>query len=138
MLLRLRIACHLPEQEKNNTNCQIGNFSKAIIQFFTPDNIPIFLLSEQIRIFVINTRVMTTKLTLTVEEEVIKKAKSYAKQTGRSLSELIEKYLETLTEEHREAKQISPKLRKLVGSVKLPADFDEKKELDAYFESKHL
>ncbi|WP_316834732.1 DUF6364 family protein [Pedobacter nutrimenti] len=81
---------------------------------------------------------MTTKLTLTVEEDVIKKAKSYAKQTGRSLSELIEKYLETLTEEHRETKQISPKLRKLVGAVKLPADFDEKKELNNYFESKHL
>lgn len=81
---------------------------------------------------------MTTKLTLTVEEDVIKKAKSYAKQTGRSLSELIEKYLETLTEEHWDAKQISPKLKKLVGSVKLPADFDENKELGAYFESKHL
>lgn len=81
---------------------------------------------------------MTTKLTLTVEEAVIKKAKSYAKQTGRSLSELIEKYLETLTEEHQQPKDISPKLRKLVGAVKLPADFDEKKELDAYFENKHL
>jgi predicted CopG family antitoxin len=32
---------------------------------------------------------MTTKLTLTVEEDVIKKAKSYAKQTGRSLSDVI-------------------------------------------------
>lgn len=138
MLLRLRIVHHLSEQEKNNTNCQIGNFSKAIIQFFTSDNTPIFILSEQIRIFVINTRAMTTKLTLTVEEEVIKKAKSYAKQTGRSLSELVEKYLEALTEEHQETKQISPKLRKLVGSVELPADFDEKKELYAYFKSKHL
>ena len=81
---------------------------------------------------------MTTKLTLTVEEGVIKKAKSYAKQTGRSLSELIETYLETLTEDHGETLQISPKLKKLVGSVKLPADFDEKKELTAYFERKHL
>ena len=80
---------------------------------------------------------MATKLTLTVEEDVIKKAKSYAKKTGRSLSELVEKYLETLTEEHVEAKQISPKLKKLVGSVKLPENFDEKKELNAYFESKH-
>jgi len=81
---------------------------------------------------------MTTKLTLTVEADVIKKAKSYAKQTGRSLSALIEKYLETLTEENRETKQISPKLKKLVGSVKLSSNFDEKKELGAYFESKHL
>jgi len=81
---------------------------------------------------------MTTKLTLTVEEEVIKKAKSYAKQTGRSLSELIETYLEALTETSPENQQISPKLKKLAGSVKLPVDFDEKKELAAYFESKHL
>jgi len=81
---------------------------------------------------------MTTKLTLTVEKDVIKKAKSYARQTGRSLSDLIEKYLETLTDERGETKQISPKLRKLAGSVQLPADFDEKKELSAYYESKHL
>jgi predicted CopG family antitoxin len=81
---------------------------------------------------------MTTKLTLTVEEDVIKKAKSYAKHTGRSLSELIEKYLKTLTEEHQDTGQISPKLKRLIGSVKLPADFDEKKELDTYFENKHL
>jgi hypothetical protein len=81
---------------------------------------------------------MTTKLTLTVETEVIKKAKSYARQTGRSLSELIEKYLENLTEEQPDMLNISPKLRKLVGAVKLPTDFDEKKELTAYFENKHL
>jgi len=81
---------------------------------------------------------MTTKLTLTVETEVIKKAKSYARQTGRSLSELIEKYLENLTDEQPETLNISPKLRKLVGAVKLPTDFDEKKELTAYFENKHL
>ncbi|MEO8762624.1 MAG: DUF6364 family protein, partial [Bacteroidia bacterium] len=31
---------------------------------------------------------MTTKLTLTVEKSVIEKAKSYASNTGRSLSEL--------------------------------------------------
>ncbi|MEJ7558442.1 MAG: DUF6364 family protein [Pedobacter sp.] len=81
---------------------------------------------------------MTRKLTLTVEEVVIKKAKSYAKLTGRSLSEIVEKYLETLTEEHPEIKQISPELNKLARSVRLPVNFDKKKELDAYFESKHL
>jgi len=81
---------------------------------------------------------MTTKLTLTVEESTVKKAKSYARNTGRSLSELIENYLETLTEEHRDMNQLSPKLKMIVGAAKLPDDFDEKKELNAYFESKHL
>jgi formiminotetrahydrofolate cyclodeaminase len=80
---------------------------------------------------------MTTKLTLTVEKSVIERAKSYAKHTGRSLSELIENYLETLVDD-KDNEQLSPGLKKIVGSVKLPDDFDEKKELSAYFENKHL
>lgn len=80
---------------------------------------------------------MTTKLTLTVEKTVIERAKSYAKKTGRSLSELIENYLETITEENNNT-DLSPKLQKLVGSVKLPEDFDEKKELRSAIEKKHL
>ena len=81
---------------------------------------------------------MTTKLTLTIEEEVIKKANTYAKKTGRSLSELIENYLENLTKEGDDIQDLSPKLKRLVGAVKLPADFDEVKVLSAYFEQKHL
>lgn len=81
---------------------------------------------------------MTTKLTLTVEDSTIKKAKLYAKHTGRSLSELIENYLETLTQENVNKGDLSPKLKKIAGAVKLPDDFDEKAELNAYFENKHL
>lgn len=81
---------------------------------------------------------MTTKLTLTVEKSVIEKAKSYAKKTGRSLSELIEKYLENITSDEKNENEISPKLKKIVGAVKLPENFDEKKELRAYMEKKHL
>ena len=80
---------------------------------------------------------MTTKLTLTVEKTIIERAKSYAKKTGRSLSELIENYLETLTEENSHS-DMSPKLKKLVGSVELPADFDYDKELRSAIEKKHL
>ena len=79
---------------------------------------------------------MTTKLTLTVEKSIIERAKSYAKNTGRSLSELIENYLETITQESGE-ERLSPKLNKIVGSVKLPKNFDQEKELRTYFESKH-
>jgi hypothetical protein len=80
---------------------------------------------------------MTTKLTLTVEKAVIERAKSYAKKTGRSLSELIENYLENITNESTNS-DISPRLRKLVGSVQLPADFDEEQELRSALEKKHL
>ena len=81
---------------------------------------------------------MTTRLTLTVEDSTIKKGKLYAKHTGRSLSELIENYLETLTQENVNKGDLSPKLKKIAGAVKLPDDFDEKAELNAYFENKHL
>ena len=80
---------------------------------------------------------MTTKLTLSVEKSIIERAKSYAKNSGRSLSELIENYLETITKESGE-ERLSPKLNKIVGSVKLPKNFDQEKELRTYFESKHL
>ena len=81
---------------------------------------------------------MTTKLTLTIEKEVIERAKLYAKRTGRSLSDMIEKYLENITREEKNHRHISPKLRKIVGSVKLPRNFNEEKELRAYLEKKHL
>lgn len=80
---------------------------------------------------------MNTKLTLTIEKSVILKAKSYAKNTGRSLSDLIEQYLETLTKNEPEPK-MSPRLKSLVGAVKLPKGFDEEKELRSYYEKKHL
>lgn len=79
---------------------------------------------------------MNTKLTLTVEKKVIEKAKEYARNTGRSLSEIIEKYLEGLVE--TKDAEVSPKLKKLVGAVRLPENFDEKKELEEYFNKKHL
>jgi len=80
---------------------------------------------------------MTTKLTLTVEKDVIERAKFYAKNSGRSLSELIEQYLDSITQENSN-QPVSPKLKKLIGAVTLPKGFNEKKELQSYLEKKHL
>ena len=81
---------------------------------------------------------MTTKLTLTVEKAVIEKAKIYARRTGRSLSELVEKYLQNITGDEKDNEPVSPKIRKLVGAVKLPRGFDEEKERRSNLEKKHL
>lgn len=80
---------------------------------------------------------MQTKLTLSIDKSVIEKAKLYAKNTGKSLSEIIQHFLESLTEEHI-VEEPSIKLKKLHGSVKLPKNFDEKKELREYLKKKHL
>jgi hypothetical protein len=81
---------------------------------------------------------MTSKLTLTVEKSVIEKAKSYAKKTGQSSSELIDKSLDTITSEENGDKELYPRIKKIVGAVTLPNDFNEEKELSSYFEKKHL
>jgi hypothetical protein len=70
---------------------------------------------------------MTTKLTLTVEKTVIERAKIYAKKTGKTLSEIIESYLNSIVIES-EKNELSPKLKKIVGAVKLPENFDEELE----------
>ena len=68
---------------------------------------------------------MNTKLTLSLKKNVIEDAKLYAKKTGRSLSELVESYFKNLTEKSEMADDINPKIKKLIGIVKLPDDFDE-------------
>jgi hypothetical protein len=80
---------------------------------------------------------MNTKLTLTIEQSTIEKAKRFAKETGRSLSDIIEKYLEKITATETQITS-SSKISRLKGSVKLPEDFNEDVELRAYYENKHL
>ena len=84
------------------------------------------------------TRAMTTKLTLTVEATTIIGAKSYAKQTGRSLSELVENYFRSLISEQKDNDEVSDKIKSIAGTIKLPANFDEKKEICDYLKNKHL
>ena len=74
---------------------------------------------------------MSTKLTLTIEEEVIKIAKQYAKESGQSLSEIVENYFKFVTEKRIEIKekQISPRVRRLRGIIKADDDFDYKQIL---------
>ncbi|WP_254562564.1 DUF6364 family protein [Dyadobacter diqingensis] len=40
---------------------------------------------------------MNTKLTLTIDDAIVDKAKQYARQEGRSLSDLVENYLKAVT-----------------------------------------
>lgn len=83
---------------------------------------------------------MNTKLTLTIEQEVIEKAKEYAKDKNRSLSDIIENYLKILTKEERakDQKKLNPIVKSLRGSFKMPENMDYKKELKDRLEKKYL
>jgi hypothetical protein len=72
---------------------------------------------------------MTTKLTLTIDDSVIVQAKKYAKTSGKSLSDIVENYLMTLTTKESKEEEISPRILKLLGVIELPEDFDYKKSL---------
>ena len=82
---------------------------------------------------------MNTKLTLTIEQEIIKRAKDYAKEKNRSLSDIIENYLKVLTkeEEKQKNKKLNPVVKSLKGSFKMPKNMDYKKELRNRLEEKY-
>lgn len=80
---------------------------------------------------------MTTKLTLSIEKEVIEQSKRYAASQNRSLSDLIESYLRTITVTEGKNIEITNKVKSLSGSFKAPADFDYKKVLVEEIIRKH-
>ena len=72
---------------------------------------------------------MITKLTLTIDDSIIREAKLYAQSKNKSLSHLVENYLKSLVRVADKPESIDPAILKLKGKLKLPEDFDYKKEL---------
>ena len=74
---------------------------------------------------------MNTKLTLTIEKDILEEAKIYARDKGQSLSDIVENYFKLLTKDNREIKptQLSPRVRRLRGIISVEEDFDYKKVL---------
>lgn len=86
---------------------------------------------------------MNTKLTLTIDDSVIEMAKRYAKSKQSSLSSIIENYLKILVKTKvdnvlTDDLEISPMLKSMQGTIKVPKDFDYKKELQKGKEQKYL
>ncbi|WP_269227307.1 DUF6364 family protein [Flavobacterium eburneipallidum] len=81
---------------------------------------------------------MDAKLTLKLDQEIIEKAKNYASEKKISLSRLIENYFNSLTtDQSNNDLQISPFVKSLSSGVKIPADYDYKKDRADYLEQKH-
>ena len=82
---------------------------------------------------------MNTKLTLTIEKSVILKAKHYAKSRGRSLSDIIENYLQMITHDDRDPDiETTPLVKSLKGSFKANVDLDYKEQLSKGLSDKYL
>lgn len=82
---------------------------------------------------------MDAKLTLTIEQRLVNQAKKYAKNKGRSLSDLVENYFKVLTtEKESEDIELSTTVKSLKGAFKIPKNTDYKKVLKEEIIKKHL
>ncbi len=84
---------------------------------------------------------MDTKLTLKLDKEVIERAKEYASSQKRSLSGMIESYLQTLiskddTKPNSDI-EISPFIKSIRTGVKVPNDLEYKKIYGEYLSDKY-
>lgn len=82
---------------------------------------------------------MQTKLTLSIEKEVIQKAKRYAQKRQESISSLVEAYFRALTSEDAEkSDEIPPITRELAGTLEgVQIDTWKKERMDR-LTRKHL
>ena len=70
---------------------------------------------------------MPTKLTLSIDETVVEKAKAYAREKQKSLSKVIEQYLEFVTENEPPPTQLTDTVRRLSDTLSPPASDDDLK-----------
>lgn len=82
---------------------------------------------------------MSTKLTLSLNKDIIEQAKVYAKMKGVSLSFLIENYLQKIIGEYTEnsPSKKSSIVDELSGIISLPTDYDYKEDYRKHLIKKH-
>lgn len=82
---------------------------------------------------------MDSKLTLNVDKDLARKAKKYARSRGRSLSDLVESYFKVLTGKTGASEpDLTDRVKSLLGSIRLPDDFDYKADLKDQLSKKYL
>lgn len=82
---------------------------------------------------------MNTKLTLSIEEQVVEEAKKYASNQHTSLSNLVENYLKSLViKKDKNKEEYSPIVKSLKSSFVAEKDIDYKEELTKRLSDKYL
>ena len=80
---------------------------------------------------------MDTKLTLKLNEDIIEKAKSFAKSKKISLSGLIENYLQKLVADENKEEKITPLVKSLSGIIDFPKDYNHKDSYTDFLMNKY-
>jgi len=80
---------------------------------------------------------MQTKLTLRLEDHLIEQAKSYAAQTGKSVSQVVAEYFRLLTAQERRTVSPSTPITQSLRGLLRESTLDER-DYKKYLEDKHL
>lgn len=81
---------------------------------------------------------MNTKLTLSLDDRIIKQAKEFAKQRNKSLSKLIEDYLAGISSKIPPNEQnLPPITKKLAGILKGKKEINLKNDISNFLEKKY-
>ena len=80
---------------------------------------------------------MDKKLTLSLNKDVIERAKKYAKENNISLSRLIENYLQALTDNKTKEIEITPLVESLSGVIDFSSTFSARDEYIDYLNKKY-
>jgi hypothetical protein len=80
---------------------------------------------------------MQTKLTLSIESDVIEQAKEYARRQHRSLSNMVETYLKLVVRKESPTEEISPIVASLIGVLPMDVKGKGRKEITEYLEEKY-
>lgn len=82
---------------------------------------------------------MTTRITLTIEQEILEQAKKYVDDKGQSLSDIIENYLESLSYKNSTNDiELTPLVKSLKGSFKSPENYHYQENLSDSLSEKYL
>ena len=79
---------------------------------------------------------MTRKLTLSINEKTVLKARRISRRRGKSISRMVEEYLNSITEKDNQKESV---VKKTSGVLKdrIPAGVDWKKTKTEYLKKKH-
>lgn len=68
---------------------------------------------------------MGSKLTLNIDDSVVKRAKAYARERNTSLSKVIQRYLQYVTESEMPATDVTDRVSRLADTLDVPETDDE-------------
>lgn len=80
---------------------------------------------------------MDTKLTLKLNIAVIEKAKEYARLHNTNLSSIVENYLQNITADDEQKDLVTPVVKSLSGIIKLPDNYNHKKDYSSFLITKY-